>query len=659
MTTGDARGNTTPHFLRWCALGLIPLFCLCVALKLNGSSVGMWSNLLKEPGDPPGLLFSSPKLVRVDEWGIWTPCMLSQAQQTPPFPIENASLGAGRAPLIMSVPVAYYTTFFRPQFWGFFILDFERGFSFYWCAKGFGLAVAVGWALRQIGVRSRLLVIFGAVSVLFSSYVQWWFSTPAMFPEMIATWAMCLGCAAEFFKETQRWKLAAALAGLIFFGTNFVLCLYPPCQIPLALLMIAILAGIWLENRREGKARFPTRALFLLAIALAAIGLILIRFWIDVRPTLEIVAHTVYPGTRRSTGGGLTLFKLFSGVLGFFEAEQFGPAVYENICEASNFYPLWPAAGLAVLVARFRAKTRISPLIAALSIFLIGVSVHCLVPLPRWMLHATFLNFSTERRALLALGIANIFLCCLFLDRYRGMIFSKLGAAVAGFALWLGIVVLLWQAQSKNILYFSDPWHWIAPLAISAAILALFFWERLRYRWLPALLGVLLIISHAGINPLMRGLSPLLDSPAFKSIDRLRKIDPEGKWMAFHSRYFAQLVKATGASIFNGTKVVPDLPFLHQLDPGNNDFTYNRYANIACDLPRNELVVDGGLVYPDFYILFFPPNLPLFLNAGYRYVLFPNEWKDAGSYGFSLVERIVPNDLWIYRCYPPAKFSAK
>ncbi len=140
--------------LRWCCGGLLFLFVVSVAWELNGSSVGMWSNLLSEKTAPAGLLFSTPKRVRGDEWTVWTPAMLSQAQQTPPFPIENPSLGAGKTPLITSVPVAYYTTLFRPQLWGFFLFNFARGFSFYWCAKVFGLLFATGWCLRQIGLRS-------------------------------------------------------------------------------------------------------------------------------------------------------------------------------------------------------------------------------------------------------------------------------------------------------------------------------------------------------------------------------------------------------------------------------------------------------------------------------------------------------------------------
>src|SRR5437763_17217509 len=141
----------------------------------------------------------------------------------------------------MSVPVAYYTTLFRPQVWGCFVLDFERGFSFYWCTKAFGLLAAVAWALRQIGVRSYLLAIFGAVWVMFSSYVQWWFSSPGMLPEMITTWAICLGCAVSFFQDQHRGKLTLAMVIFIFYGTKFVVYLHQPDTIPLTLLMLTIL----------------------------------------------------------------------------------------------------------------------------------------------------------------------------------------------------------------------------------------------------------------------------------------------------------------------------------------------------------------------------------------------------------------------------------
>ncbi|MGI8889282.1 MAG: DUF7657 domain-containing protein, partial [Chthoniobacterales bacterium] len=487
----------------------------------------------------------------------------------------------------------------------------------------------------------------------FSSYTQWWFSSPAMLPEMIASWALCLGCAVHLLKKSKPWQLALAMAGFIFFSINFILCLYPPYQIPLLILGAAILLGVHLEAKRDSNQEVVStaRGLVRVTLALLLVGLILVPFWLDVRPTLALVQQTVYPGARRTTGGALSLFSLFSGVIGFFETEQVGPRIYRNIAEASNFYPLWPAAALAAAIAWIRGRIQIQPLFATLGITLVTLSLYCVIPWPSSISRATFLAFSTERRTLLALGLANIFFCCLFFDRYREPILARAAAWGGAVACWVAMAALLWSLNAKDPAYFSDRMLLFLPLLINTAVLALFFWERLR-KCLPAVLGVLFIVSNAGINPVMAGLKPLMSSEAFRTIERIHRAEPKGKWIAFRTRYFAQLVKATGAPVFNGTQAVPDLPFLYQLDPGGaNEFTYNRYANIECELPRpgRRNSVDGGLVYPDLYILFMAPDHPALVRAGYDFVVFPNAWADAKNYGFSLVEKVDQGDLWIYR----------
>lgn len=636
--------------LSCCALVCLILFCLSVELKLNGSSVGMWRNLLLEPGIARGLLYSSPKRIRVDEWGVWTPSALSQARQNPPFPIENPNLGAGLSPLLMSVPVAYYTTLFRPQLFGFFLFDFERGFSFYWCCKVFGLLLATGWCLRRLGIRSPGIILFGVLWIYFSSYIQWWLSSPAMLPEMIASWAMCLGCATQFFRPLRWGRNLAALAGFIYFGTNFVLCLYPPYQIPLCWLALALLAGVALEERRRTVTPCGRRGLLWIAGGVLAIGLLLLPFWFKIHPTFELVAHTAYPGGRRSHGGDLSLVKLFSGLIGFFEAEQVHPRIYDNICEASNFYPLWVIVALGVIVARVRNEAKIEPLLALPGIFLVAFSLYCVAPIPSWILNSTLVSFTTERRDLLAIGIANIFFCCFFFDRYRSRIFSPRIALALGAAVACGLALLGFRLHAVDPGFFFEENHLSITLAFNGVLLVLFFSELLR-KWLPLVLVSLFVFSNGGINPVMRGLAPLIDTAAFRQVSRLHAADPTGKWIVYDSRFFAQLVKATGAPIFNGTKILPDLPFLHRLDPrpSAHEYIYNRYANIGCELPsKNSNNPGASLVHPDFYIWFFPPDHPVLRRAGYRYALFPSAWPGARSYGFSLVAKVEQANLWIY-----------
>lgn len=634
---------------RWWWLALVAVFFACVALRLNGSSVGRWQMVLRETGPIRGLFLSTPKKIRSDEWVVWTPSMFAQARHNPPFPIENSNLGAGRAPLLMSIPVAYYTTFFRPQLWGFFLLDFERGFSWYWCTKVFGLFIASWWLLRQVGIQGRAVLAFGVVWIFFSSFVQWWFSSPAMLPEMVSSWALCLGCVIAFWQEKSRWRLALAFFGFVFFGINFVLCLYPPFQIPLCFLGLALLIGLWLEKRKTDDQLRPGRGLLLGAGATFLIVLILVPFWIEVWPTLELLGQTEYPGRRHNTGGGYSLWQLFAGPIGFFESENKVPPDFPNICEASNFYPLWLFAVLGVAVARVRKQLYISPLVIALTAVIAGLGVFCVVRLPEWILWVTLLGQVHEARALLTIGMANILLGCLFLDRYRGAIFGRFWGWSGAVCVALGIGALFFAIHARNAGFFADRIHLALLIAINAGLVALFFWDRGR-QWLPPVFGLLLICSNGLINPVMRGLGPLSESAAFKELDAIRAADPEAKWIAFGDYVTAQVVKATGAAVLNGTKIVPDLSLFRQLDPVHKYETiYNRYAWIICSTQIFPEEVRFSLLQAEFFTIHLPPQLPLLREANYRYYVFPTIWRDASFYDFSLVTNSPEKSLWIYR----------
>ncbi len=634
---------------RCCWLVVVLAFCACVALKLNGSSVGIWDKELNGAQRSRGLLLFQPQQIRTDEWMIWTPAALAQAHHTPSFAVENLSLGAGHAPLLMNLPVAYYTTLFRPQLWGFFLFDFERGFSFCWCCKVFGALFAVAWLLREIGVRSRGLVLFGTLWFFFSGFTQWWFSTPAMLPEMVTSWAICSGCAIQFFKQTIRWRIAIAFGGFVFCGVNLVLCLYPPFQIPLLYLMAAIVMGAVWEGKLNGHTCSLKRGSLLILAAIATTALVLLPFWIDMRATFQLVSQTVYPGARRSTGGGLSPIDLFSDLVAFFQTEKTLPAGVQNICEASNFYPLWPAVIVALVVACWRNRVAISPLFIALIVVIVFFAFYCLVPLPSVIARATLLSFTTERRGFLAIGLANIFLVCLFLDRFRFHTFTKSVAIVMIVGFSTAIAVLLFTAYLHKPGFFPDRTQLVFASSADAIVLALFFWGKARV-WLPSTLIALLIFTNGGINPVMLGLSPLVDSEAFTTIEKMKEADPSSKWVAYHDLLLAQLVQATGAPILNATKIVPDLGFLRRLDPtGSGNFVYNRYAHIVCELPGVPDQVGAHLVLADTYVLDLPPGLPILRELGYRYMTFPEEWPDANSHGFALIQEIKNSGIWIYR----------
>jgi hypothetical protein len=627
----------------WRWLLVILAFGACVAAKLNGSSIGVWRTILSEPGPIRGLLLFHPEESRSDEWIHITPSMLSQARHSPPFPIQNESLGGGLSPLLMSLPVAYYTTFFRPQLWGFFIFDFEHAFSFYWCCKVFGLALATAWLLRQLGIKQTSIVWFGTGWIYFSSFVQWWFSTPAMLPELLACWAVMIGSALMMFRRANLHRSIFAVCLFVFFGINFVLCLYPGFQVPLLYVFAAVVIGSCLERKSDPEWN-TGRGLMLLAIAFGAIILLLLPFWLTIHQTLRLLTATAYPGVYRNTGGGLTVLDLFSGVTGFFEAEQRTPFHYENICEASNFYPLWPAALLMTVLAKLQRGTAVSPLIVSLALAILLLSIYCIVPMPRWFAHTSLLALTTERRLLVGIGIANALLCCIFFARYGGRIMTRDGLVAVGVFLLCLIPGLIFVRPYPDNLTLSA-----TVVFIGAALMGLFFFERMR-PWFLGIFATAIALNGVPINPVMRGLSPLVDSQAFVKIDDLRKHDPAARWICYEDVRLAQLVKATGADVLNGAKILPDLSFMRQIDPGGElEGIYNRFAYINVTLPNEPGEIAFMLDSFNRYEFTLPPDHPALIRNNYQYLIFPRPWWASEVYGFRSVDDIATSHLHIYK----------
>jgi len=147
----------------------------------------------------------------------------------------------------------------------------------------------------------------------------------------------------------------------------------------------------------------------------------------------------------------------------------------------------------------------------------------------------------------------------------------------------------------------------------------------------------------------MRGLGPLLGSAAFQEIDKIHAADPEAKWISYGDYMTAQLIKATGATVLNGTKWIPDLPFLRLLDPkGQYETIYNRYAWIICVPKVFPEEASFTLLQPDFYQIQLPPSLSILQEQNYRYYVFRTEWQDASLYDFSLIANPSEN-MFVYR----------
>lgn len=618
------------------------LFVSAVALQIHGSSIAVWKSVLDDTSSPSGVLFSTPKTVRTDEWLAWTPAVLAQAMHDPPFPVENANVGGGKAPLLVNLPVRHYAMFFRPQLYGFFLFNVETGYAFYWSVKLFGLFVSFFLLLRALTPGHFWLPLFGAGCVSFSAYTQWWFSCPPMLPEMLSCWAAAILCVTYLFRGPPLGRRIFAMAVLVIAGVNFTLCFYPPFQVPLVYMGVALLGGWFWQNRDAGlKWRVGALSVGGAAICLAAV---LIPYLVECKPTLEIVASTKYPGARRSHGGDLAARDTFDGVLGFFNSsEKTFLATRGNPSESSNFYPIWLlalGAGGYALWRNRRARRAEMMLVAAVAV----LTLYTFCPFPDWLCRWTLLNYVTGNRALLAIGTGGVVLATMMMANPAPRS-NKRNRALLALAAFGGVVAVLIACHPLTD-PFLNPTRCALLLGLNALFIGLYFFAPLKIFCGTFLAG--LVLNNGAVNPVATGLGPLLQSDVGAVVTEIKRRDPAAKWVVYSSTQPAQFLKAQGANVINGLSYVPDLAFWRELDPMRKfDEVYNRYAFSA-------FVAGSGsrefrLAPPVAYGVDVLPKDPVLAAHEVRYAAFPNQVSDPGAKGLRLISDPSGARLWIYQ----------
>lgn len=628
------------------------LFLICVFLRLNGSSSGIWARELGGPSEPTGLIAGEPRPTRSDEWLVWTPAALAQLHHQPPMPVENPAIGAGVAPLLMSVPVRHYSMLFRPQFWGFFVFDEERGFAWFWNTKIFSLLISF-FLLFQILMKGRTaLAVCGSIAVSYSSYVQWFFSCPPMLPEMLASWALMLVAGKFCFDPLPLWKKAAAGFVLVGSAVNFVLCCYPPFQIPLLYLALTLI-GVFLWERR---GRSFHGGFAWLVGALVVIAAVLWPTYLQCRATLEIIAQTSYPGVRRGSGGTLPIAHLFSGLLNFFDGTRPRPAMFRNATEASNFFPIWLAAIAGISWRLWKSRRSgaeessiISlPLCLGLAGYVLVFSCYAVMGLPEWLCRITALNFCPETRVRLTIGIAGLMLAFLSLDANGLALVRGWRRAVVPIVISAAALTYLWCIRDDNAAYLTP--GYVALLIGTTTLLGTLYFCA-RGIVFGCGLAAALLLNNFLVNPISEGLPIFLRSQAAQHIAAIYKSDPTAGWAVYERGTRAQLVMASGARVLNGLKSVPDLPALTRLDPTHTSREiYNRYAIVFFTLPRSEEgTASFQLKGPDWYQVFVSPFAQAMRDANLRYVVFPRLLGPEEMATMKLIDALPANHIWIYK----------
>jgi hypothetical protein len=620
------------------------------ALKLHGSAIGMWNSVMAGTNADPGTLWGTPKLIRMDEYSFATPMIVSQANARPSFPVVNPSFGPGEVPLIIDMPARHWSMLARPQFWGFFLLDLERGFAFYWNIKAVLLLGGVFLLLMLLTQNDFTISLLGALWVFFSGFMQWWYSGNSMPPDMLGCLALIVVAVHYIALSDVRWKIAVAAVIFVVCGLNFALHFYPPLQVPLFYLGIAIIAGSLVPRIVKGpevRRDFGYRAAVGFS-AVIAVALLLLIYYRDALTAIHLMQNTTYPGDRILTGGDVSFAQLFSGFYGFFMSEPRFPLVWKNVCEASSFVLLFPIPLIVLLWRRWSRKEALTGIEWSLAAYLAFVSLWMTVGFPRIIAVLSGFSRTHEGRPFIGLGPASIILCCLFLSRSKTRLSLSLRTTlIVSSILAASLALFSWDFNGVTN-GFATPIE-VALVIVLTTVAGYLLLARKRALFMACVL-VPNVWAHGLINPVATGLSPLIGTPMYHEVSRIAANDPDGEWAVYGNYWFANLFKAAGAKVFNGTNYTPPLEKLRLLDPSSSAMpSYNRFASIEL-FPTISPVISFNLRAPDLYTIAIDPKSDIWAKFGVRYISLPMQATDPQFLQHhSLIASFPAPGLWFYR----------
>jgi hypothetical protein len=636
--------------VRWFAGICVALFLFLTLLKLHGSSVAIWNQIIPDGSDPKrGLVAGQARTIRIDEYGVLTPYMLSQAKNG--FELQNEALGGGSVPLVLGVPVKHFITLFRPHFWGFFILDTERGFAWWWNFKVFGILLSAFFLCLLLTRNNFWLSVFGGFWVLLSAGTLWWFST-GLTEMIIGACFLPITVIYLLYGKTNRQILTAAVLtawGSLYFASH----LYPPYQVPLAYLMGFLLAGYIVSRKRADLFdQFPIKAAGI-AVALGLIGLIGFLYYRDAKPTLDLLLNTAYPGRRVDYGGTGFVGNWFSEYFNsFFITDQHFPATWLNTCELSHYITFAPVI-LLWLAYQWGSTRQVNFVLAGVALFVIFGWLWIEVGFPAWLSKLTLMSTSPTRRAQIPFGLGNVLLTILFLSDVRAPIAKNLTTGrILALAGALAVAVLaIYQTSNAAPGFFKTYQLVLGALYFGVLTIILMPVWNMSYRVPVFCIGVVIaLLPNLKINPLAKGLTPVTENVVYRTVDNIRQQDPEARWVVFGSNFLTYLVASTGVKQLSGVRYTPNFATMHVIDPtAKRDTVYNRYAHSIYrpySNPTDTVVIDNGGSY-DGYTVFIDPCSPKLKKLNVRYAIFDKVEQPADVRCMTLLSEL--GTLKVYR----------
>lgn len=568
--------NNRESFLDYCYRNrywiLIVLILVGTILNINGSSISSWNDYVPEEGR--NIVFGLARSIRSDEWATYTPMAISQKYGEHPFSVVSNLLRGTETDVqvVYALPTReILSILFRPFLSGYLLFGYERGISFFWCARLCCLWMAYFELSMLITNNNRKLSLLGAFLVAFTPIVQWWFAINGLV-EMLIFGAGALLALNKYLLSKSYKQRFWLLLGMYVCAGGYVYTMYPASMVPLFYFFLII--AIWLIHKNRKELYITKWDILMLVVTVIFLGLTIGYYFLSHWNTIQTVLNTSYPGNRTSAGGG-SLKSLFFGWGNIFFPYLMN-RIPVNACESAVVFDLFPLGIILSIIGTKKTK-KIDVLNTLFWVLMIITAIYSAFGLPEIVAKITMLSLSTSNRTLIVPGVCNLFLLirCLAIYDYE---FSKKKSFIISGVITTFVIVL------SVIVYDS----YLGTIKIFALFIICYIvsYLILRYKKNGNIAIIMccscVLIAGSTVNPIQIGSSNVTSSKLACGIRKIVDEDPNAKWIVDNMNYpMVNYPIMQGAVTVNSTNIYPNLKLWKSLDKdGVYEDLYNRYVHV-------------------------------------------------------------------------------
>ena len=579
-------------------LGLL-IFIISVVFKYSGSSILLMNNYIQPNIDVDNQqeIFGKSRVIRSDEWNVNTPYTLSQLAGNKKFSYFNDNFRAQPTDMYvisLSAPIRDVVAVSKPFSWGYFFLGAERGFSFWWVGRLIALfLVTIDFGMLITKNNSKLSVALSFL-VTFGSATQWWYSTYLI--EFLIFGQLCVVLLDKYL-STKRKKCKFLLASFLSISMlGFVSPLYPAWEFPFAFIFGYM--GICLLVKYLKNNKFQKFDYLMLIYIFIFVSIILLRFILLSKGTIDAMSSTVYPGARFTNGGGG-----FARLFNFYPSLFYSFANVVNPCEPSGYFCLFPLPIFAAIYCNIKEirQKKVDIMLLGLTFWSVFYSCFCIFGFPNFLAKISLLYLSLVGRIVVVVQLLCVYLMIICLSKIEKKFFKHNLDFLTILLIVIYCIFTIFLTISLNGNYFG-----IKTYILSFAIMILYVYSFINSTNNKNIVFVLIsilisIMTGMFVNPIIKGLNIVYDKPLSHEVVKLNNLEP-GKWLVLGSTSIPNYIAIQGVSVINTVNNYPSLERMSSIDPDNKyEQIYNRYAHISVNLTEEQ--TNFVLVQPDFYIL--------------------------------------------------------